>query len=223
MTHILEADSIQLQFGERRVLQSVYLKCETGRITGLLGRNGEGKSCLLEIIYGSRLQEKSLRFDSVPVTAAYRRPDLLRYLPQFRFIPGFLTMKKVFEDFQIEYGAFEKQFSGFTGAYKKRMSDLPGGDQRLVELYVIVKSPSQFCLLDEPFSHLDPIRLAEARQLLLEAKERKGILVTDHMYRHILDVCDNLYVLTRGTTYLTKSVADLERLGYARIQTPASL
>jgi ATPase subunit of ABC transporter with duplicated ATPase domains len=53
MKHILEADSVQLQFGERKILSDVYLKCETGKITGLLGRNGEGKSCLMRIIMES--------------------------------------------------------------------------------------------------------------------------------------------------------------------------
>lgn len=42
MIHKLEADSISLEFGSRRILSDVYLKCETGKITGLLGRNGNG-------------------------------------------------------------------------------------------------------------------------------------------------------------------------------------
>ena len=45
MTNILEIDSVLLEFGTHRVLQNVYLKCQTGNITGLLGRNGTGKSC----------------------------------------------------------------------------------------------------------------------------------------------------------------------------------
>ncbi len=77
MTHRLEADSIQLEFDGRKILSSIYLKCETGKITGLLGRNGQGKSCLMKIIYGILKCEKSVRFDNVAQYEAFKRPDLL--------------------------------------------------------------------------------------------------------------------------------------------------
>ena len=50
MINTLEVDSVILDFGSRRILQDVYLKSETGKITGLLGGNGSGKSCLMKII-----------------------------------------------------------------------------------------------------------------------------------------------------------------------------
>lgn len=53
--------------------------------------------------------------------------------------------------------------------------------------------------------------------MLLEEKQHKGLLITDHMYRHVTGISDKLYVLSGGKTHLTKSIYDLERLGYARI------
>lgn len=91
MKHILEADGIQLEFNGRKILSSVYMKAETGKITGLLGRNGQGKTCLMNIIYGSLACEKSVRFDKKSQRNAYKRPDLLLYLPQFNFIPRQLS------------------------------------------------------------------------------------------------------------------------------------
>lgn len=85
MKHILEADSIQLEFNGRKILSDIYLKCETGTITGLLGRNGEGKSCLMQIIYGSLNCEKSVRVDNLPQKNASRFPKTLLYLPQFNY------------------------------------------------------------------------------------------------------------------------------------------
>ncbi len=81
MSHKLEVDSIQLEIGLRQILTDVYLICETGSITGLLGRNGEGKTCLLNIIYGSlKASSKSIRFDNVSIYQAFKRTDLLTYL-----------------------------------------------------------------------------------------------------------------------------------------------
>ncbi len=82
-----------------------------------------------------------------------------------------------------------------------------------------MKSKTQFVLLDEPFSHIMPLHIEKIKELLTEEKQHKGILVTDHMYRHITSISDNLYVLTNGKTHLTKSISDIERLGYAKIDT----
>lgn len=78
-----------------------------------------------------------------------------------------------------------------------------------------MKSTSQFAMLDEPFTHLNPIQIEKVKEMFLEEKERKGFLITDHLFRHVLDICDNLYVLVNGKTHLTKSFSDIETLGYA--------
>lgn len=217
MTHTLEADSIQLEFDGRKILSNIYLKCETGKITGLLGRNGQGKSCLMKIIYGSLICEKSVRFDKTAQYEAFKRPDLLLYLPQFNFVPKSLSLRRIFKDFGLDYSTFEQRFPEFATRYKSSIGSLSGGEQRLVELYIIVTSPSYFAMLDEPFTHLNPIQIEKVKELLLEERQNKGLLVTDHMYRHIIDICDNLYVLTNGKTHLTKSLQDIEVLGYARL------
>lgn len=217
MIHKLEADSIQLEFGGRKILSNVYLKCETGKITGLLGRNGQGKTCLMKIIYGSLKCERSVRFDDVAQYEAYKRRELLLYLPQFNFIPKPLLLKRIFNDFELDYSAFANRFPEFASKYKSSVGSLSGGEHRLVELYLIVKAISHFAMLDEPFTHLNPIQIEKAKELLLEEKEHKGLLVTDHMYKHIVEFCDHLYVLTDGKAHLTKSIADIETFGYARL------
>lgn len=217
MTHTLEADSIELAFDGRKILSGIYLKCETGKITGLLGRNGQGKTCLMKIIYGSLSCEKSVRFDQVAYAEAYKQPNLLRYLPQFNFIPKSLSLKRVFQDFELDYSVFGKMFPEFASKYTTAVGNLSGGEHRLVELYVILKSKSLFAILDEPFTHLTPIQIEKVKELLLEERKHKGLLITDHMYQHVVDICDNLFVLSNGSTHAVKNIEDIETLGYARL------
>ncbi len=217
MTHKLEADDIQLSFDNRRILSDIYLKCETGKITGLLGRNGQGKSCLMKIIYGSMECEKSVRINNDSYLQAFKYPELLQYLPQFNFIPRHLSIKRVFIDFKISFTFFEALFPEFTNDYKTTINKLSGGGRRLIELYIIIKSKSRFAMLDEPFSHLSPIQIEKIKTLLLEEKSAKGFLITDHLYQHITDISDNLYILANGKTHLAKSIEDIETLGYARL------
>ena len=217
MTHKLEADSIQLQFGDRSILSTIYLKCETGKITGLLGRNGEGKSCLMKIIYGTLKCEKSVRIDNLIQHEAFKRPDLLLYLPQFNFIPKSLSLKRIFQDFDLDFRSFAERFPEFASKYKSSIGSLSGDERRLVELYTIVKSKSNFAMLDEPFTHLSPLQIEKVKELLQEEKINKGLLITDHMYRQVLDIYDSLYVLADGKTHLTKNAVDIETLGYAKL------
>ena len=216
--HKLEIDSVLLEFDLRKILSDVYLKCETGKITGLLGSNGNGKTCLMNIICGSlEPQSKSIRFDNVTTLIPFKRPDLLLYLPQFNFVPEHLTLKRIFDDFEIEFTSFEKLFPDISINYKSPIKHLSGGHRRIVEVFVIAKSKTQFILLDEPFSHIMPLHIEKMKELLIEEKQNKGILMTDHLYQHITSISDSLYVLTNGKTHLTKHISDIEKLGYARI------
>ena len=217
MKHKLEADSIQLEFDNRKILSDIYLKCETGKITALIGRNGEGKSCLMQIIYGSNQCEKSVRIDNVSQLEAFKKPDLLKYLPQFNFIPKQLSLKRIFKDFELDYSSFEKRFPEFASKYKSSIGSLSGGEKRLIELYVIVKSKSQFAMLDEPFTHLNPIQIEKVKELLKEEKENKGLLITDHLFNHVTGITDSFYVLANGKTHLINNLEEIEALGYARI------
>jgi len=215
--HILEADSIQLAFDSRSILSDIYLKLETEKITGLLGRNGAGKSCLLKIIFGSLDSEKSVRVDNQSQPFAYQQPYLIKYLPQFNFIPKQLSLKRVFQDFELDYSLFENLFPEFRSKHQSSIGSLSGGERRLVELFTILKSNTQFALLDEPFTHLSPLQIEKTQGLILEEKANKGILITDHLNEAVTDICDNLYVLSNGKTHLTKSIEDIEKLGYARV------
>ncbi len=218
MIHKLEVDSIHLEFGQRRILTDIYFNCETGSITGLLGRNGQGKTCLMNIVYGSmQVPDKSVRFDNISVYEAFKRADLLTYLPQFNFIPSHLSLNRIFLDFNIQFIEFENYFPEFENMGKTKIKKLSGGQRRLIEVYVIVKSKAQFSMLDEPFSQIMPLQVEKIKELLNIEKVNKGFLITDHLYRQFIDICDNLYILADGKTHLTKTIEDIERHGYAKI------
>jgi len=71
-------------------------------------------------------------------------------------------------------------------------------------------------MLDEPFSHVMPVHIETIKNLILREKQKKGIIITDHLYKYIIDICDDLYVIRNGKTHLTKDVQDIEILGYAK-------
>lgn len=218
MIHKMEADGIVLDIAAKKLLSDIYLRCETGKVTGLLGRNGSGKTSLMNVVYGNmNPNSRSVRFDGEVVTAAFLRPDLLLYLPQFNFVPKEFSLKTVFLHFDLEYSQFEMLFPEFKLKYKDTVKSLSGGQRRLLEIYLVLMADSQFAMLDEPFSLLSPIFIEVIKELIVKQKEKKGILVTDHMFRHIIDITDDLYVLANGQTKKINDIKQLEMLGYAKL------
>jgi ABC-type multidrug transport system ATPase subunit len=215
MIHSLEVDSVILEFDQKRVLQDIFLKNETGKTTGLLGRNGTGKTCLMRIIYGElKTTNKSIRLDGKVIFDGFRNPNTLRYLPQFSFIPGNLKIKRIFNDFNLNFSEFIEYFPGFEKYYNFKLRSLSGGECRIVEIYSVLASNTKFCMLDEPFTKVMPVHVDTIKSIIKDEKKNKGIIITDHLYEHIIDICDEIYVITNGKTYLTKDKSDLKKLGY---------
>jgi ABC-type multidrug transport system ATPase subunit len=215
MKHLLEVDSIILEFDSKRVLQDVFLKNETGKTTGILGRNGAGKSCLMNIIYGElQTTNKSIRIDGESIYESYQNPENFRYLPQFNFIPKTLKTKRVFKDFNLDFSQFIYYFPEFEKYFNSKVKTLSGGEARILEIYSILASRTKFCMLDEPFSQVMPVHIDKIKRIILEEKNNKGIIITDHLYEHVIEICDDIYVILNGKTYLTKDRNDLIKLGY---------
>lgn len=211
----LTFDSIFLRFGEKTVLSSVYARCETGKITGLLGRNGAGKSCLMRIVFGvMQAEHKSVRIDDAPLRPGYLAARHIAYLPQDYLIPPWLTIRQALRLYQITPGALEEHFADIGDWLDFRPGHISGGWRRIVEALMVLLSPSPFCLLDEPFTGMMPIHVAKMKSILKTVKATKGIFLTDHMYHHVMDIADDLMVLANGKTYPVRSREDLVRKGY---------
>lgn len=214
MKHTLEISGMRLLFGERLILSDVYLKIETGDTIGLLGRNGCGKTCLMRGAYGTLKCEKSVIIDDISLYEAYKKPDLVQYLPQHHFIPKWLTLKRVFRDFAVDFAPFSALFPAFQRRENTKIGHLSGGMYRLVELYVIIKSDTKFVLLDEPFTHISPVQIETIQSVIEEERSRKGFLITDHLFKRIHESCNQTYLLLNGKTHTVENENDLKRLGY---------
>lgn len=219
MIEKLEVDSVILAYNSKVILQDVYLKSEIGKVTGILGRNGCGKSSLLKIIYGEILNiDKSVRINGKTLLGSFRSPKDLQYLPQENFIPKNLRLKRVFKDFDLSYSEFFNLFPTYQNYFNTKVGNLSSGQTRLIELYIILKSKTKFCLLDEPFSHIMPKHVSEIQKLINREKVNKGIIITDHMYKNVLDISDELYLISNGKTHKIKELKELEHLGYLRMK-----
>ena len=215
MNHTLEASSIIYHVQGRSVLTNIYLKCETGQIVGLLGRNGTGKTSLMNIIYGNTvLNDSCIQVDGAVIRHGFKIPELMQFLPQQHFIPGGFLLSRVFADYNLDFERFRKVFPDLEVSPETRIAELSGGGRRLVEIYVVVVAKSKFVLLDEPFSQLSPVFVDQVKALLDDAKHSKGIILTDHLYEDVVSISDISYLLSEGRIIMVEDTQDLQRYGY---------
>jgi lipopolysaccharide export system ATP-binding protein len=214
---VLEADSILLEYKHRKVLQNIYLKVEKGSIVGLLGRSGSGKSSLLEVIYGvQNAQNCSVRIDSKFIVKAYQHQNLMAYLPQKQFMPGHLKVNEALRLYQSPLHEVMGHFPEIERLLPVQLNQLSGGQQRLVETVAVSFCPASFIILDEPFSNLMPLHVEAMRIWLSVLKNTKGILITDHYYKDVLAISDQVYLLNMGgqTIELKEPIQQLKDFGY---------
>jgi lipopolysaccharide export system ATP-binding protein len=212
---ILKVDSVQLAFNNRKVLQDIFLECGQGQIVGLLGRNGSGKSSLLKIIFGTlQASHKHVNIGNDIIHRGYHN-SRIAYLPQHNYLPNNIKIGKLAKLLVDEY--FWDTFTDLS-IYKlhshKTAGQLSGGELRQLEMLMIIHSKADFILLDEPFTHISPIQADEFKQMMRLCAKRKGIIVTDHQYYNILDVSDNVILLTDGYTKHITNNQELVTYGY---------
>ena len=212
---IFELDNVELYFKNKRILNGIYLKAETGKMTAILGRNGCGKSSLLNIAFGNLKPKYMLvRLDNKPLLKTLYKTGFAKYLPQYNFIPNGMKLSYIFKLFNLDWIVFSKIFESFSKYENSKFKHLSGGERRLIETYVILKTKSKIVILDEPFSHLAPLHIEKVKQLISEEKARKIVIISDHMYRHIIDSADDIYLLNNGTTKKIEQLIELEDYKY---------
>lgn len=216
MANTLEIDSVIKSFAGKQVLTDIYLKCSTGDIIGLIGRNGSGKSTLFKILFGTLAAErKFIRMNGQVMNSPYAVPDTIGYLPQHEFLPKHLSAEKVVQLFLgkplVEAFFDDKNLQNLQ---KNKISNLSGGELRYMEIKLLLCSKAKFILLDEPFNGISPLMIETIKPLITEASQTKGILLTDHDYRNVMDVANSYRLLFDGGIKHIKNQEDLMRWGY---------
>ena len=134
MRHQLEIDSVIKNFGTRQLLTDVYLKINTGDIVGLFGRNGTGKSVLMQIIFGTmKADRKFIRLDESKILPVpYQSPGVIAFLPQGGYLPRHQKIRQLVSYYLNEKEAddFYKDDEVAQSCMERRVSQLSGGERR---------------------------------------------------------------------------------------------
>ena len=209
----LFVDSIGRSFGGRAVVKSVSLRLRRGEVAGLLGPNGAGKTTCFYMITGLVPAEYgSIYLDGEDITAQpmYQRARLgVGYLPQEASIFRGMTVEEnvlsVVEMRERDRTQALEDTSRLLDELrishlrKASALGLSGGERRRVEIARALASEPSFMLLDEPFAGIDPLAIADIREVIVYLATRGiGVLITDHNVRETLDIIDRASIIHGG-------------------------
>jgi lipopolysaccharide export system ATP-binding protein len=209
----LEVRSIAKSYDRRTVLHDVSLEVHRGEVVGLLGPNGAGKTtCFYSVMGLVKPDSGRIFLDGQDITELpmYRRAILgLGYLPQETSIFRGMTVEQnimaVLEVVQPDRKARDARLEQLLGEFGiAALRDSPamalsGGERRRCEIARALAAEPTIMLLDEPFAGIDPISIADIRELVRELKVRGiGVLITDHNVRETLDIVDRACIIYDG-------------------------
>ena len=221
---LLEVKDLVKIYNGRSVVNGLSLTVGRSEIVGLLGPNGAGKTTSFYMAVGIiQPDEGRIFFDQEDIA---RKPIHERcrlgmgYLAQEASIFRKLTVEEnimaVLETLDIGLRERKRRLESLledlniSHLARSKAYTLSGGERRRLEITrALVTNPS-FLLLDEPFSGIDPIVVAEAQEIIKDLKKRGlGILLTDHNVRETLSIVDRAYLVADGRIMISGTAQDL--------------
>jgi len=216
----LEGRELVKRYGDRAVVDRLSLVVEPGQIVGLLGPNGAGKTTTFSLIMGFMSADHgSVLLDGADISSLpfYRRARLgIGYLPQE---PSVFTKATVRQnlDMALEGAASPEAHRDrlleefhLAALADQLAGSLSSGERRRLEIARSLSKSPRYVLLDEPFSGIDPISIANLQAEIRSLKERGiGIIITDHNVRDTLSITDFAYLIDRGRLVTSGTPAEI--------------
>ena len=219
---LLELKNISISFGQRKILDNISFKINTGEILGLLGPNGAGKSTIFNLITGILKPDfGTISFGSKDATnyPIYLRTRMFKigYVPQyggyFSDLTTFENLKAIaqilIKDVRDQNTKIEYLISKFELDYVRNIktSLLSGGQKKKLVIALALLGDPKILLLDECFAALDVLTIQMLQKIIvnLQTEDRIGIVICDHQARDLLSCVDiamilsNCKIIAQGT------------------------
>ena len=209
MNYVMETQNLTKKYQNVTVVDHVNLHIPKGKIYGLLGRNGAGKTTIMKMMlqFVSPTDGKIIMFGK-----DYREQvkDTYQKIGSIIETPGFYTNLTGQENLEIlarlrrnvskESVLHALEIVGLDKEKKKQFSDYSLGMKQRLGIAAAIMHQPQLLILDEPINGLDPIGISEIRQFLYELSRTKGttILISSHVLNEIEQIADMIGVINQG-------------------------
>ncbi|MBP3887885.1 MAG: ATP-binding cassette domain-containing protein, partial [Cellulosilyticum sp.] len=218
--NIIETENLTKQYGTTTVVDNINLHVPKGKIYGLLGRNGAGKTTamkmMLQLVYPTRGDIRLFGTDyKEPTNALYGKIGSIIETPGFYSnLTGYENLK-IIAKLRGELGKDSVQEAlrvvGLEKETRKVFADYSLGMKQRLGIAAAIMHEPELMILDEPINGLDPIGISEIRSFLSELSHSKGttILISSHVLSEIEQIADIIGVMHEGRLIEEVNMAEL--------------
>ena len=211
MAEILKCNALSKSYGHIKALNNVNLTLESGRIVGLLGPNGSGKTTIIKLINGL------LTPDAGQVTICGLAPSpeskaIVAYLPDSIYLNTWMSVQQIVDYFAEFYADFRKELAmemlqRLGVSPKQKLKTLSKGNKEKVCLILTMSRNAKLYVLDEPIAGVDPAaRDYVISTIINNYNPEATVLISTHLIADIEPILDEVVFLQNGTVVLQKEV-----------------
>ena len=211
---LLECKHLCKEFDDKQILKDINLKIPRGKIIGLLGKNGMGKTTLIKLI-NDLLTPTSGEILINGEKPGVKSKEIISYLPERTYLDKEMTIKQVIKYFEEFYKNFDTQkaiklLKDLNLDINTKISKMSKGMQEKLQLILVMSRNAELYVLDEPLGGVDPAtRDYILDTILSNFSEGASVIISTHLISDLERILDEVIFLDKGEIILTSSADEL--------------
>ena len=219
---LLECRHISKSYSKKEVLKDINLTIPRGKIIGLLGKNGMGKTTLIKLINDLLTPTNgTILINGQKIGVESKK--IISYLPERTYLDKSKTIEEIMHMFKEFYDNFnyEKALSLFKDLdldIHEKLSKMSKGMQEKVQLVLVMSREADLYILDEPLGGVDPAtRDYILDTILSNFKEGSSVIISTHLFSDIERILDEVIFIDKGKIILQSDADELRNKESASI------
>ena len=213
---LLECKHLYKEFDNKQILKDINLKIPRGKIIGLLGKNGTGKSTLIKLI-NDLLTPTSGEILINGEKPGVKSKEIISYLPERTYLDKEMTIKQVIKYFEEFYKNFDTQkaiklLKDLNLDINTKISKMSKGMKEKLQLILVMSRNAELYVLDEPLGGVDPAtRDYILDTILSNFSEGASVIISTHLISDIERILDEVIFIDNGEIIITSSADELRK------------
>lgn len=211
---IVEFEGVYKKYGDKEVFKDLNINIPKGKIVGLLGPNGSGKTTMIKMINGlTRCDKGKVKINGLKPSV--KTKEIISYLPDRNHLNEDMKVKEVLKFFSDFYKDFDmKKAKGMIENLNldtnEKIKAMSKGNKEKVALILVMSRNAKLYILDEPIGGVDPASRAYIiKTILKNYNEDSTLLISTHLINEIENICDEVIIISNGKIILKGEVDDI--------------
>lgn len=211
---VLKIKNVHKKYLSHSVLEGVGFSIPRGKIVGLLGPNGCGKTTILKLISGLlQLDEGEIRINGI--CPGQQTKSMISYLPERSYLNDWMKISDILNLFSDFYADFDREraeqmLTDLKISKEEKLKTMSKGTKEKVQLILVMSRRASLYLLDEPIGGVDPAtREYILHTILKNFDENSSILITTHLIQDVETIFDQVLFLNQGKIVIDGEVDEI--------------